>query len=749
MAFYDALTNLLKTIKGQPVDAVSTSSTSTAGLNPTAVPFDESLAGSPLQAEQVQSAALVEPIEETIDFNEEEVEPIGQVQQPNFQPVDGSAPLTIQAPVQQTTNLEPILPVENKPLDIKTPELKSSGLEAPTFNIDTELKGIANAQKLATEAISAASTIEMDRQAALSKLAYDRQTKALEQEEKMLKIQQKARSDVEMANAMIDASTQDYIETLQGKKSDWWSSKTSSERFEYGLWTILGSIGSALTQGFKPTARNYGLEIIQKSIDNDVKAKMVKIRQGKDKLSAAYRQINDDMMFQNALQTVYLNGVAAQIDKVAADTGTLAAQQKGKEMIAQLQERINNNSATLQMQAYDRAQKQWEDARRLELLNQQVGIEFLKAQGMLQKNAADAAQGRNLKGAAAQIYAKIPKEQRNQAFEELRKREEWLGGFSDVKQKLKRLEQYSGLKAGELDLPFVDFGLSLPQVMGGERSSYKADAEAIVKLLGVLAPGTNSTDIEYRRTLENQIPLPGDTPEVARDKSRALLENLAAKMTSAPLLDGAEIDVAGAPTLFEDPSEIPQVSTSQTQAQNVFKGSDSSQLANSDVNFSDVEVASIVDAIIPNPKAGNNPPAYVSKIYSDWQRLGDDINNAPPHLKDAIERASNQQGIPPGLLIALASRESGGKLDAKSKTGALGPFQFIESTGKQYGLMTDEDRMDPIKSADAAARLMTDLHDQFGDWRLALAGYLEGPEKVRNAMKGVSTPSQRKRWGIK
>lgn len=285
MAFYDALTNLLKTIKGQPADVVSTSSTSSTSdvnLNPTSVPFDESLTGSPLQSEVQQNAASIEPLAETVEFGEDEV---GSVEQPNFQPVDGSAPTTIQAPVvQQPASLEPLALVEDKPLDIKTPEFKSSGLEAPTFNIDTELKGIANAQKLATEAISAASTIEMDRQAALSKLASDRQIKALEQEEKMLKIQQKARADVEMANAMIDASTQDYVETLQGKRSDWWSSKTSQERFEYGLWTILGSLGSALTQGFKPTARNFGLEIIQKSIDNDVKAKMVKIRQGKDKL---------------------------------------------------------------------------------------------------------------------------------------------------------------------------------------------------------------------------------------------------------------------------------------------------------------------------------------------------------------------------------------------------------------------------------------------------------------------------------
>jgi membrane-bound lytic murein transglycosylase D len=62
----------------------------------------------------------------------------------------------------------------------------------------------------------------------------------------------------------------------------------------------------------------------------------------------------------------------------------------------------------------------------------------------------------------------------------------------------------------------------------------------------------------------------------------------------------------------------------------------------------------------------------------------------------------------------------------------------MPTTGSDYGLRTNsavEDRSNPVKSTDAAARYLKDLHTQFGDWALALAAYNSGPTRVNSAIR--------------
>ena len=95
--------------------------------------------------------------------------------------------------------------------------------------------------------------------------------------------------------------------------------------------------------------------------------------------------------------------------------------------------------------------------------------------------------------------------------------------------------------------------------------------------------------------------------------------------------------------------------------------------------------------------------------------------------------------------------ESGFKSRALSRARALGLWQFISSTGYRYGLQRDwwvDQRMDPHKATIGAIGYLTDLHNLFGDWYLALAGYNCGEHNVLKAIKRQSEGYFDQFWDI-
>lgn len=73
-----------------------------------------------------------------------------------------------------------------------------------------------------------------------------------------------------------------------------------------------------------------------------------------------------------------------------------------------------------------------------------------------------------------------------------------------------------------------------------------------------------------------------------------------------------------------------------------------------------------------------------------------------------------------------------------SRAGASGLWQFMIGTGKLYGLEINsyiDERNDPIKSSDAAARYLRDLYNIYGDWHVVIAAYNCGPGNINKAVR--------------
>lgn len=113
-----------------------------------------------------------------------------------------------------------------------------------------------------------------------------------------------------------------------------------------------------------------------------------------------------------------------------------------------------------------------------------------------------------------------------------------------------------------------------------------------------------------------------------------------------------------------------------------------------------------------------------------------------------IEDIFDSYGIPVELKY-MAVIESALNVNAVSRMGATGLWQFMYSTGRMYGLTINsivDERRDPVKATHAAARYMKDLYKIYNDWVLVIAAYNCGPGNVNKAIR--RSGNQKDYWDI-
>jgi membrane-bound lytic murein transglycosylase D len=142
-------------------------------------------------------------------------------------------------------------------------------------------------------------------------------------------------------------------------------------------------------------------------------------------------------------------------------------------------------------------------------------------------------------------------------------------------------------------------------------------------------------------------------------------------------------------------------------------------------------------------RAGFALPDMHGKLVARHQRW---YSNRPQHVQRMTERSSHylyfivdelEKRNMPTEIALLPMIESAYNPQAYSRVRAAGIWQFMPSTGRQYGLQQGawyDGRRDVVSATRAALDYLQFLHDMFGDWQLALAAYNWGEGSVQRVV---------------
>ena len=128
----------------------------------------------------------------------------------------------------------------------------------------------------------------------------------------------------------------------------------------------------------------------------------------------------------------------------------------------------------------------------------------------------------------------------------------------------------------------------------------------------------------------------------------------------------------------------------------------------------------------------NDPKGHA--VMGNWLRRAG-------RYRELFDKTLERHGLPRDLFY-VAMVESGFDTGARSRVGAGGIWQFMPGAARAYGMEVGywvDNRRDPERSAEAAARYMKDLYVRFGSWPLVLAAYNAGYGAVLRSITRYNT----------
>ena len=178
-----------------------------------------------------------------------------------------------------------------------------------------------------------------------------------------------------------------------------------------------------------------------------------------------------------------------------------------------------------------------------------------------------------------------------------------------------------------------------------------------------------------------------------------------------------------------------------------WEGRETSAESLGDLDVGAEELASTETGAVPSAKPKThviriNPDNKITKKY-----IGIYTKKRPKSVEQALARSGRYRAMIlkhlrraklPEELLWLVMVESEFKQKAISRSGAGGLWQFMPYTGRKFDLEVSywvDERYDPEKATVAAIRYLTELHQWFGDWHLAMAAYNRGENGIGRDLK--------------
>ena len=139
------------------------------------------------------------------------------------------------------------------------------------------------------------------------------------------------------------------------------------------------------------------------------------------------------------------------------------------------------------------------------------------------------------------------------------------------------------------------------------------------------------------------------------------------------------------------------------------------------------------DEILARADIDNFRKQYLSE---KWSTLLYDYLESAMEYRLYVRKAVEDQNLP-AIIEYLPIVESNYKTTAKSKSGAIGMWQFMANSVSPFLTLNDfvDERLDPWKSTDAALKKLQDNYNYFGDWLIAIAAYNCGAGAMTAAIK--------------